>query len=72
MRWLLSVILALPLPLFACPSAKVVVQKQAVAVQTAVVTPVLAATADTALGATAPATTVALVPIVNCIYAYVD
>ncbi len=35
-------------------------------------TPVLAATADTTLGASAPATTVSLVPIVNCLYAYVD
>ncbi len=35
-------------------------------------TPILAATADTSLGASAPATTVALVPIVNCLYAFVD
>lgn len=35
-------------------------------------TPILAATADTSLGASAPATTVALVPVVNAIWACVD
>ncbi len=35
-------------------------------------TPVLAATADTGLAASAPASTVSLVPIVNCLYGFVD
>ena len=35
-------------------------------------TPVLAATADTGLTTTAPASTASLVPVVNCLYAFVD